>query len=220
MIKVLYEDNHTIAVIKPPGIPVMPDKSADPSMMDLVKEFIKEKYNKPGKVFLGLIHRIDRSTGGVMVFAKTSKGASRLSKQIREKQFIKTYLAVVSGSLAEKSGSMRNFLLKDTKNNKSMTVAEGTEGAKEAVLEYNVISENRGFSLVEINLITGRHHQIRVQFASRGHILYGDIKYGSPNKAKLGLWAKEIVFQKPVGGENVRVGSEPDYLIEPWRRFS
>ena len=118
MIKVLYEDNHTIAVVKPPGVTVMPDKSGDPSMLDLVKEFIKEKYNKPGKVFLGLVHRIDRSTGGVMVFARTSKGASRLSKQIRERQFKKTYLAVISGSPAEKSGSMRDFLLKDTKNNK------------------------------------------------------------------------------------------------------
>ncbi len=220
MIKVLYEDNHTIAVVKPPGVPVMPDGSGDASMMDLVKDFIKDKYNKPGKVFLGLVHRIDRSTGGVMVFARTSKGASRLSKQIREKELKKTYLAVVNGRLGEKSGTMRNFLVKDTKNNKSEAVPEGTAGSREAVLEYKVLSENNGFSLVEIKLITGRHHQIRVQFSSRGYILYGDIKYGSPHKAKLGLWSKELVFSKPVGGESISVSCEPDYLTEPWRRFS
>lgn len=220
MIKVLYEDNHTIAVVKPPGIPAMPDNSGDPSMLDLVKEYIKVKYDKPGNVFLGLVHRIDRSTGGVMVFARTSKGASRLSKQIREKKFDKTYLAVVSGIIEKKSGRMNDFLLKDTKNNMSRIVHEGTPGSKEAVLEYKVISERVGFSLVEIKLITGRHHQIRVQFSSRGHILYGDIKYGSLHKAKLGLWAKEIVFSKPVGGDLISVGCEPDYLTEPWRRFS
>jgi len=196
MIRVLFEDNHTIVAVKPPGVPVMPDISGDDSMMDMVKEFIKEKYQKPGKVFLGLVQRIDRSTGGVMVFAKTSKGASRLSKQIRERQIKKTYLAVVSKSMDNKTGTMRDYLIKDTKNNKSKIVPAGTPGAKEAILEYTVLAETAEFSLVEIKLITGRHHQIRVQFSSRNHILYGDIKYGSPHKAKLGLWAKEIEFFK------------------------
>ncbi len=218
--KVLYEDNHTIAVVKPIGIPVMPDSSGDASMMDLVKEFIKNKYKKPGKVFLGLVQRLDRSTGGVMIFARTSKGASRISKQIREKQFQKTYLAVVIGNMNDKQGTMKDYLIKDTKNNKSKTVPEGTPGAKESILKYNVITEKNGFSLVKIKLITGRHHQIRVQFSSRNHILYGDIKYGSPRKGKLGLWATEIEFAKPVGGEIVNIKCEPDYLTEPWSRFS
>lgn len=220
MIKVLFEDNHTIAVVKPPGVPVMPDSTGDKSMLDLVKEYIKIKYDKPGKVFLGLVHRIDRSTGGVMVFARTTKGASRLSKQIRERQFKKTYLAVVSGQLDKKTGKFSDFLLKDNHNNISKVVPYGTEGAKEAILEYSVVLEKEGFSLVKIQLITGRHHQIRVQFSSRGHILYGDIKYGSPQKAKLGLWAKEIEFQKAVGEDIIWVGCEPNYLNEPWRRFS
>ena len=220
MIKVLFEDNHTIAVVKPPDIPVMPDSSGDASMMDLVKTYLKDKYNKPGNVFLGLVHRLDRSTGGAMVFAKTSKGASRLSKQIRDRKMTKAYLAVVSGTLEKKSGEMTDFLLKDVNNNKSNVVRDGTKGAKQAVLQYSIEGENDGFSLVNIKLITGRHHQIRVQFSSRGHILYGDIKYGSPNKAKLGLWAKEIEFYKPVGGDPVKVCCEPDYLTEPWRRFS
>ena len=220
MIKVLYEDNHTIAVVKTPGIPVMPDNTGDTSMLDLVKAYIKNKYDKPGKVFIGLVHRIDRSTGGVMVFARTSKGASRLSKQIREHQFKKTYMAVVRGVMDNKRGTLRDYLIKDSKNNKSKIVPYGTIGAKEAILEYTVVSEKEGFSLVEIQLITGRHHQIRVQFSSRGNILYGDIKYGSPNKAKLGLWAKEIEFQKAVGDDIIKVRCEPDYLNEPWRRFS
>lgn len=220
MIKVLFEDNHAIAVVKPPGVPVMPDNSGDTSMMDLVKDYLKEKYNKPGNVFLGLVQRLDRSTGGVMVFAKTSKGASRLSKQIRERKIGKSYLAVVSGVMENKSGEMTDFLLKDTKDNKSEVVRKGTKGAKQAILQYSVEEYRDGFSLVNIKLATGRHHQIRVQFSSRGHILYGDIKYGSPSKAKLGLWAKEIEFYKPVGGDPVRVCCEPDYLKEPWRRFS
>ncbi|MCK5759160.1 MAG: RNA pseudouridine synthase [Clostridiales bacterium] len=220
MIEVLFEDNHTIVVVKPPGVPVMPDSTGDTSMMDLVKAFIKTKYDKPGKVFLGLVHRIDRSTGGVMVFAKTTKGASRLSKQIRERQIKKTYLAVVSGHMDRRRDVFKNYLIKDSRTNKSIAVPEGTVGAKEAILEYKLISSRDGFSLLEIQLITGRHHQIRVQLSSRGHILYGDVKYGSPNKAKLGLWAKEIEFQKPVGKDIVKVGCEPDYRTEPWRRFS
>ena len=220
MIKVLFEDNHVIAAVKPPGVPVMPDNSGDKSMLDMVKEYIKEKYNKPGEVFIGLVHRIDRSTGGVMVFAKTSKGASRLSQQIREKQFQKKYIAVVSGIMQNRSGTMKNFMIKDTKNNKSSVVRAGTPDAKEAVLEYEVMKETEEFSLVKINLVTGRHHQIRVQFSSRGHILFGDVKYGSPGKGKLGLWAQEISFRKPVGGDNIKVTCEPDYLTEPWRRFN
>ena len=220
MIKVLYEDNHCIAVVKPTGIPVMPDSSGDKSMLDITKEYLKIKYNKPGNVFLGLVQRLDRSTGGAMVFAKTSKGASRLSKQIREGLVKKKYLAVAAGYFDEESGAMRDFLKKDKKNNKSFVVDEKTQGAKEAVLEYYVLEKKDNFTMVELSLLTGRHHQIRVQFSSRGHVLYGDVKYGSPNKARLGLWASEIEFEKPVGRDKIKVRCEPDYLTEPWRRFS
>jgi 23S rRNA pseudouridine1911/1915/1917 synthase len=220
VMEVLYEDNHCIAVVKPAGVPVMPDSSGDKSMLDLTKDFLKKKYDKPGKVFIGLVHRLDRSTGGVMVFAKTSKGASRLSKQFREGTIKKTYMAVVAGSPGLKSGTLRDFIRKDKKNNKSFVVGKNTAAAKEAILEYKVLDEKKGFTMVEINLLTGRHHQIRVQFSNRGHVLYGDVKYGSPNKAKLGLWAAEIEFSKPVGGDRIIVRCEPDYLTEPWRRFS
>lgn len=220
MIKVLFEDNHCIAVVKPPGVPVMPDSSGDECMMDLVKGYLREKYDKQGNVFLGLVHRLDRSTGGAMVFAKTSKGASRISEQIRNRRMKKKYLAAVSGSMLNKTGEMRDYLLKDQKNNKSAVVEKNTAGAREAVLGYSVLNEKNGFSLVSVNLVTGRHHQIRVQFASRGHILYGDVKYGSPKKAALGLWAAEIQFYKPVGGDSVTVRCEPDYLKDPWRRLS
>ena len=122
--------------------------------------------------------------------------------------------------MAKETGELRDYLLKSQGNNKSAVVSKKTPGAKEAVLEYSVLDEKDGFSLVSVELITGRHHQIRVQFSSRGHILYGDIKYGSPKKAALGLWAAQIQFYKPVGGDSVNVCCKPDYLTEPWRRFS
>ncbi|MFO7610967.1 MAG: RNA pseudouridine synthase [Clostridia bacterium] len=217
--KILYEDNHIIAVEKPPGIPTMPDKSSDQSMLDMVRFYIKEKYMKPGDVFIGLVHRLDRSTGGAMVFARTTKGASRLSKQIREKQFKKTYLAVVEGIVPDKKGKLRNFVSKDRQINKSKVVESAGDEAKEAVLNYRVISETGNLSLVEVKLETGRHHQIRVQFSNIGHPLWGDMKYGAATGRGLGLWSYSVQFKKAVGDEEIVIVSEPDYCSEPWSLF-
>lgn len=217
---VLYEDNHTIAVVKPSGVPVMPDSSGDESMLDMVKEYIKVKYSKPGNVFIGLVHRLDRETGGAMVFARTSKGASRISAEIRQRNFKKTYLAVVEGVMPEKRGALSNYLKKDRKRNKSFVVDSGEKGAREARLEYEVAGSNRGMSMVRISMETGRHHQIRAQFANTGHPLAGDVKYGGSPGFPTALWSYSIEFKKPVGEEMIRVVSEPDYRREPWSLFS
>ncbi len=217
---ILYEDNHAIAVVKPAGVPVMPDKSGDKSMLDMVKEYIKVKYSKPGDVFIGLVHRLDRDTGGAMVFARTSKGASRLSAEIRERRFKKTYLAVIEGTPEEKKGSLSDSLKKNKKLNKSYVVNQDTEGARAAELHYEVIEQKGGMSLVRIEMSTGRHHQIRVQFANIGHPLAGDVKYGGRPGFKTALWSYSIEFKKPVGTEKIQIASEPDYCIEPWSLFS
>lgn len=218
---VLYEDNHIIVVVKPAGVTVMPDKSKSTSMLELVKIYVKDKYSKPGNVFIGLVHRLDRPTGGVMVFARTSKGASRISKQIRDKQFHKTYLAVVKGTMNSKSGVMKDYLLKDIENNKSHVVERETNGSKEALLSYTVLDEKAELSLLSITLETGRHHQIRVQLSNSGHPIVGDLKYGgSKNNREIALWANKITFSQPVTGEIITVESKPNYFKEPWSLFS
>ena len=163
-LKVIYEDNHIIVVEKIPNIPSQADKTGDTDMLSLVKSYIKEKYNKPGNVYLGLVHRLDRPVGGIMIFAKTSKAASRLSNQVREKIFKKKYLAVVEGKFEKEEGTLENYLAKNTKTNTSKIVNKSNKEAKLAKLDYKVLSYNKqeNLSLVEVNLHTGRHHQIRV----------------------------------------------------------
>lgn len=202
MLKVVYEDNHIIVVVKPYNVPSQSDKTGDIDMLSMVKEYIKEKYNKPGNVYVGLVHRLDRPVGGLMVFAKTSKAASRLSEQIRIKSFKKTYLAVVNGILDYKKGILENYLWKDETLNKSKVVDKTKYGSKFAKLSYEVIDEEKNLSLVKIDLETGRHHQIRVQFANINHSLYGDQKYGQgPSNTQIALWAYQISFKHPVKDE-------------------
>ena len=194
-LKVIYEDNHIIVVEKIPNIPSQADKTGDTDMLSLVKSYIKEKYNKPGNVYLGLVHRLDRPVGGIMIFARTSKAASRLSNQVREKIFKKKYLAVVEG-----------------KSNKE---------AKLAKLDYKVLSyENQeNLSLVEVNLHTGRHHQIRVQLANIGHSLYGDQKYGTTGKNKqIALWAYKLTIVHPTTKEEMTFTDYPE-KIGIWKNF-
>lgn len=212
-LKVLYEDNQIIVVEKPVNIPSQGDKTGDLDMLTIVKAYIKEKYNKPGEVYLGLVHRLDRPTGGVMVFARTSKSASRLSEEIRDKKFHKKYLAIVDGKMENKKGSMKDYLLKNEKTNTSKVVKEGTKNAKEAILDYEVVKYNEeiNMSLVKIYLHTGRHHQIRVQFASRNHSLSGDQKYGTRGRGKqLALWAYSLSFIHPVTKEEMTFESYPE----------
>ncbi|MBR3511842.1 MAG: RluA family pseudouridine synthase [Clostridia bacterium] len=213
MLKVLYEDNHIIVVEKPVNIPSQGDKTGDLDLLTMVKEYIKEKYNKPGEVYLGLVHRLDRPTGGVMVFARTSKAASRLSEQIREGKMHKKYLCIVDGKMENEKGEYRDYLLKNEKTNTSKVVKEGTKNAKEAVLDYEVVKYNEeiNMSVLKVNLHTGRHHQIRVQMASRGHSLSGDQKYGTRGRGKqLALWAYSLTFTHPTTKEEMTFEDYPE----------
>lgn len=199
-LKVIFEDNHIIVVEKPVNIPSQQDKTGDIDMLTIIKDYLKEKYNKPGNVYVGLIHRLDRPVGGVMVFAKTSKSASRLSEAVRTKKFEKTYLVIVDGQMEEKEGILEDYLLKNEKTNLSKVVEKEKNNAKYAKLEYEVIKyqEDIDLSLLIIKLHTGRHHQIRVQLSSRGHSIYGDQKYGVRGRGKqIALWAYKLSFEHP-----------------------
>ena len=212
-LKVLYEDNHIIVLRKEPNIPSQADKTEDLDMFTIIKEYLKEKYNKPGNVYLGLVHRLDRPVGGVMVFAKTSKAASRLSNQVREKIFKKKYLAVVDGKFEQTRGTLEDYLYKDERNNMSKVVKPGKKNAKLAKLDYKVLAYNeaKNLSLVKVNLHTGRHHQIRVQLANSGHSIFGDQKYGTRGKGKqIALWAYELTIQHPVSKEEMTFKCLPE----------
>ena len=221
MIKVLYEDNHIIVVVKEYNIPVQEDSSKDEDMLSIIKKYLKDKYNKPGNVFLGLVHRLDRPTGGVMVYAKTSKAASRLSEQMRDGDFSKIYYAVLVGTLNEKSQVLKNYLKKNAINNMVYVCGQTVEGAKYAELKYSVVEEKNGLSLAEINLHTGRTHQIRVQMAHLGHPVFGDMRYGGENavKGKLALWATSLSFTHPVTKEKLTFKVEPPKDLSPWKIF-
>ena len=205
-LNVIYEDNHIIVVEKMVNIPSQADKTGDVDMLTIIKKYIKEKYNKPGEVYLGLVHRLDRPVGGVMVFAKTSKAASRLSEQVRVKDFKKKYLVVVNGKMENKAGTLEDYLLKNEKANMSKVVKEGTKNAKFASLDYEVLKYNEeiDLSVLKINLHTGRHHQIRVQLSSRNHSIYGDQKYGGRGHGKqIALWAYELSILHPITKERM-----------------
>lgn len=212
-LKVIYEDNHIIVVEKPVNIPSQGDKTGDIDMLTIIKGYLKEKYNKPGNVYLGLIHRLDRPVGGVMVFAKTSKAAARLSEQVREKIFKKTYLVIVNGIMEKNKGILEDYLLKNEKNNMSKVVKKETKNAKLAILDYEVLKYNEeiNLSLLKVNLHTGRHHQIRVQLSSRDHSIYGDQKYGGRGHGKqICLWAYELTINHPITKEEMTFKSIPE----------
>ena len=214
-LKVIYEDNHIIVVEKKPNIPSQGDKTNDIDMLTIVKQYIKEKYNKPGEVYLGLIHRLDRPVGGVMVFAKTSKAAARLSEQVRNKIFKKKYLTIVDGKMEKEKDSLEDYLLKNEKNNLSKVVNEKTKNAKQAKLDYEVLTYNDeiNLSVLKINLHTGRHHQIRVQLSSRGHSIYGDQKYGTRGRGKqIALWAYSLTILHPISKEEMTFISIPEKM--------
>ena len=212
-LKVLYEDNHIIVVRKDPNIPSQADKTEDLDMLTIIKKYLKEKYNKPGNVYLGLVHRLDRPVGGVMVFAKTSKAASRLSNQVREKTFKKKYLAVVDGKFDRENGILEDYLYKDERNNISKVVKPEKKNAKLAKLDYKVLAYNevKDLSLVKVNLHTGRHHQIRVQLSNADHSIFGDQKYGTRGKGKqIALWAYGLTIQHPVSKEEMTFKCLPE----------
>ena len=200
-INIIYEDNHLLVVEKPVGIPVQEDSSKDIDMITILKEYRKKKENKTGNAYIGLVHRLDRPVGGIMVFAKTSKAAARLSDEIRKNNFHKTYIAVVEG-IIPKEGTFEDYLIKDQKQNKSYITTK--EEGKYSCLEYQLLSTKDNLSLVKINLLTGRSHQIRVQFSSRKHPLVGDSKYGNnPNNTDIALYAKALSFIHPTTKEQL-----------------
>lgn len=201
-LNVIYEDNHIIVVEKQIGILSQSDKSGDVNMLSIVKSYIKEKYDKKGEVFLGLVHRLDTVTSGIMVFARTSKSASRLSDSIRQNKMNKKYLAVFEEEIKEKKDYMQDYLIKDSKKN-IVSVTQDKKNGKLSKLEYEVLEIKNNKSLVNINLITGRSHQIRVQFASRGYHIYGDAKYKARHKEKDGiaLHAYYLSFEHPTKKE-------------------
>lgn len=212
-LKILYEDNHIIVVEKPPNIPSQGDKTEDEDMLTIIKKYLKEKYQKPGNVYLGLIHRLDRPVGGVMIFAKTSKAAARLSEQVRNKTFQKEYLVIVDGKLEKENGTLENYLLKNQKNNISKVVKENTKNAKYAKLDYEVLKYNEeiDLSLLKILLHTGRHHQIRVQLANIGHSICGDQKYGTRGRGKqICLWAYKLTIEHPITKEKMTFTDVPE----------
>ena len=218
-LKVIYEDNHIIVVEKPVNIPSQGDKTGDTDMLTIIKEYIKEKYNKPGNVYLGLIHRLDRPVGGVMVFAKTSKAAARLSEQVREKEFQKSYLVIVDGKMEKEKETLEDYLLKNEKTNTSKVVKEGTKNSKYAKLDYEVLKYDKelNLSVLKILLHTGRHHQIRVQLSSRGHSIYGDQKYGGRGHGKqIALWAYKLQISHPVSKEKMEFIDIPE-KIGSWK---
>lgn len=220
-IPIIFEDNHLLVVEKPSNVLSQGDKTGDSDMLTLLKEDIKLRYNKPGNVYLGLVHRLDRPVGGIMVFAKTSKAASRLSDQIRTGKFKKQYMAVIHGKPDENKSILTHYLLKDNKTNTVFAVNEGTKRAKKAILDYEIISTTGDFSLVKINLYTGRPHQIRVQFSATGYPLYGDQRYNFRKdnvKDQIALWSYKIICIHPTLKEEMTFTDLP-IKKEPWTWF-
>ena len=195
-LRVLYEDNHVIVVVKEKNVLSQADNTHDIDMLTIIKKYLKEKYNKPGNVYLGLVHRLDRPVSGIMVFAKTSKAASRLSDQVRKKEIKKTYMAVVKGIIKKDEDTFVDYLLKLDNGN---TIVTTKDKGKESVLTYKVLKRNyeKNETLVSIDLKTGRHHQIRVQFASSGYPLCGDQRYGKSDKTQIALCAYKLEFIHP-----------------------
>ena len=207
-LEILYEDNHLIVAIKPAGILSQEDQTKDADMLTLLKYYIKDKYNKPGNVYLGLVHRLDRMTGGVMVFAK------RLNEQIVKKDFSKRYYAIVDG-IIETGNTLKNYLIKDEKEVRSY-IGNSNNG-KLAILDYNVIKILNNKTLLDINLITGRHHQIRVQFSHLKHPLVGDVLYGGSHYSQLMLYAYEISFKHPITNDRLTFSKIPTSRL--WDQF-
>ena len=218
---VLYEDNHVIVVLKPQNVPSCEDETKDKDLLTVIKEHIKEKENKQGNVYVGLVHRLDRPTGGVMVYAKRSKAAARLSEQMQNGDFEKKYAAVLAGELKTKRATLTNYLKKNPINNMVYVCPPVTEGAKFAELEYDVLEEKSGLTLALIKLHTGRSHQIRVQMANVGAPVYGDMRYGGEKakKGKLALWAVSLSFTHPVSKERLCFKIQPPADLIPWKYF-
>ncbi len=216
-IEIVFEDNHLLAINKPAGVLSQEDRTGRPDVLTLCKEYIKKEYNKPGNVFLGLLHRLDQPVSGIMLLAKTSKAASRVSEQIRMRTIQKTYLAAVSGKVPQ-NGSLKHHLQKDKSLNKVSVVDKPTKTSKSAELTYKRLDFANNVSLIKVNLITGRAHQIRVQFSHIGFPLLGDKKYGSAHSGLIALHAYTLKVTHPTLKNELILTSLPDKIL-PWSQF-
>ena len=216
--RIIFIDNHLIAVTKPAGLLTQPDRNTDESLIDQTRQWIKEKYNKPNNIFLGLVHRLDRNVSGVVLFARTSKAASRLSKQFREGTPKKHYRAIVLGKLKEEHTTLVHYLRKE-KSLRATVFPRETPTAKRSELSYEVINSLENKSLLEVSLSTGRFHQIRAQMAFIGHPIIGDVKYGAPEplpNQEIALYAHKFIFSHPVSNEEITLTApEP----KTWEQF-
>ena len=220
--EVVYEDNHIIIVNKQSGEIVQGDKTGDRPLSDIVKDYIKEKYQKPGAVFLGVVHRLDRPVSGLVVFARTSKALTRLNKMFAESEVHKTYWAIVKNTPHEPEGTLIHWLVRNEKQNKSYAYDHERPNAKKAILKYRVIGHSANYSLLEVQLMTGRHHQIRCQLAAMGCPIKGDLKYGAPRSnpdGSISLLSHSVAFIHPVSKERITVEAPlPDDPL--WQAFA
>jgi 23S rRNA pseudouridine1911/1915/1917 synthase len=222
LLEVIYEDNHIIAVNKKPGDIVQGDKTGDSPLSDFVKQYIKDKYKKPGEVFLGTPHRIDRPVSGIVLFARTSKALERLNKMFHDKLVTKTYWAVVKNKPIPESGHLCHYMKKDEARNKSRTYNKEVEGSKKAELDYRLVASLDNYHLIEVNPITGRSHQIRAQLAALGCPIKGDVKYGfarTNQDASIHLHARKIELMHPVQSEPLIITADPPQTDVLWREF-
>jgi len=211
-LQILFEDNHLLIVNKRPGDIMQGDKTGDKPLSEVIKEYIAEKYNKPGAVYLGVAHRIDRPTSGIVVFAKTSKALARLNKLFSERETKKTYWAIVKNMPPKQKDILTHFLVRNSKQNKSYARTKEVQDSKEAILEYTIVKKLDNFSLLEIDLHTGRHHQIRAQLSALGCPIKGDLKYGfdrSNPDGSIHLHARKLIFNHPVTKELVTIIANP-----------
>jgi 23S rRNA pseudouridine1911/1915/1917 synthase len=216
--RVIYCDNQILVAVKPPNMPSCEDESRDEDMLTWGKAWVKQAYQKPRAVFLGLVHRLDRPAGGLMVFARTSKAAARLSLQVREHSLCRTYRAVLQGELPQREGQLVDYLVKDRRTNMSRAVGKQAPGARQAELTYRVLEQGGGYALAQINLATGRPHQIRVQMAKAGAPLYGDVRYGDEKGRQLALWSTRLVLEHPTRHHKMGFTVLPPET-RPWRWF-
>ena len=216
---IVYEDNHLLVVVKPPNMPTQADASGDPDLHTTMKQYVAEKYQKPGAVYLGLVHRLDRPVGGLVVLARTSKAADRLSEQVRKRTLSRQYVAAVRGD-ARETAELCDWLLKDERTNTVHTVAANTPGAKDAKLVYQKAGEAEGLSLLRVKLFTGRSHQIRVQLSHSGCPIWGDARYGAGKPGEqIALWGAHLGLVHPTKKEDMHFTVLPPKDARPWRAF-
>lgn len=221
--EIIYEDNHLIAINKAAGEITQGDKTGDEPLPDKIKQYLKEKYNKPGNVYLGVIHRLDRPTSGIVIFAKTSKALGRMNELFRKDQVRKVYHAIVETPPAQPAGELRHFLKKNEQQNKSYVVSRNTPDAKEAILSYSTLAQSDRYTLLEVELQTGRHHQIRVQLSSIGSIIRGDLKYGARRSlpdGSISLHAYSLSFTHPVTKEELHLVAPYPAHDNLWQFFA